>query len=197
MDAFARYMGTFGNGFSIAHGSLQLVQDKVSIGEYRMFSRKMSSFPTTFSNILGIGVDLVDVRRIERAMIRHPISFVRRIFTDQEQDYAESKKRPCLSYAKRFAAKEAFAKATGLGIGSSLGWRDVEVVSLSKGAPQLRLSHRCQQALNLRWNQRVQGFVSLSDEFPYAQAFVMLVGLSNNLSDHHQAKAGTQDSSCP
>ena len=200
MDAYARYMGTFGNGFSIAHGSLQLAQDKVSIWEYRMFSRKMSFFPGTFSYILGIGVDLVDVRRIERAMIRHPISFVRRIFTDQEQDYAESKTRPYLSYAKRFAAKEAFVKATGLGIGSALGWRDVEIVSLSKGAPQLRMSNRCEQALNLRWNQPVQSFVSLSDEFPYAQAFVMLVGLSNtNLSNHTQDKAvqGEQDSSCP
>ncbi len=170
-----------------------------------MFSRKMSSFPTTFSNILGIGVDLVDVRRIERAMIRHPISFVRRIFTDQEQDYAESKTRPYLSYAKRFAAKEAFAKATGLGIGSVLGWRDVEVVSLSKGAPQLRMSDGCEQALKKLWNQPVQGFVSLSDEFPYAQAFVMLVGLSNHnlcnntLVDPKQDRAvqGMQDSTCP
>jgi len=159
----------------------------------------MSSFPTTFSNILGIGVDLVDVRRIERAMIRHPISFVRRIFTDQEQDYAQSKTRPYLSYAKRFAAKEAFAKATGLGMGSALGWRDVEVVTLSKGAPQLRMSEGCEQTLQRVWKQPVQGFVSLSDEFPYAQAFVMLVGLSNHtlyknhFFDHTQAKAENQD----
>jgi holo-[acyl-carrier protein] synthase len=160
-----------------------------------MFSRKMSPFLTTFSNILGIGVDLVDVRRIERAMMRHPISFVRRIFTEQEQHDAESKTRPYVFYAKRFAAKEAFAKATGLGIGSALGWRDVEIISLPNGAPQLRMSDGCQKALTMRWNQPVQGFVSLSDELPYAQAFVMLAGFSH----HNKATAGQdrQDSPCP
>ena len=142
-----------------------------------MFSRKMSLFPTAFSNILGIGVDLVDVRRIERALIRYPNSFVRRIFTHQEQAQAEGKKKPYLSYAKRFAAKEAFAKATGLGIGSTVGWRDVEIVSLPRGQPNLILSHRCENALKTLWNQPFQGLVSLSDEFPYAQAFVMIVGL--------------------
>jgi holo-[acyl-carrier protein] synthase len=199
VDAYTRYTGTLGNGFSIAHRSLQLVQDKVSIGKYHIFSRKMSPFLTTFSNILGIGIDLVDVRRIERAMIRYPNAFVRRIFTDQERDYSQRNRRPYLSYAKRFAAKEAFAKATGLGIGSAVGWRDVEILSLTTGQPHLQMSDRCQQALNALWNQPIQGFVSLSDEFPYAQAFVVLVGLSshnlykNNLFDHRPVKAGNQD----
>lgn len=144
--------------------------------EYLIFSRKMSLPSAIFSSILGIGVDLVDSRRIEKALLRHPNCFVRRIFTDQERTHADAQKKPVLSYAKRFAAKEAFAKAAGLGIGRVIGWKDVETVSQPSGQPTLIVSTRCQMALTNLWQQNFSTMVSLSDEPPYAQAFVVIVG---------------------
>ena len=153
----------------------------------------MSFFSTAFSGILGIGVDLVDARRIQGVLLRHPRSFVQRVFTDQEQAYAETKKTPYLSYAKRFAAKEAFAKATGLGIGRALGWKDIEIVSLPSGQPSFALSHRCQNRLRALWDQPVQGLLSLTDEFPYAQAFVILVRAPHQ-DTRPNLMAGAEDS---
>lgn len=136
----------------------------------------MSLFSTAFSSILGIGVDLVDSRRLEKVWLRYPLAFPQRIFTAQERAYAQAQKTPLLCYAKRFAAKEAFAKATGLGIGPIIGWQDVEVVSQPGGQPSLRLSPRCQRTLEDRWGRSLCAMVSLSDEAPYAQALVILLG---------------------
>jgi holo-[acyl-carrier protein] synthase len=136
---------------------------------------KMHSVSTTAGEILGIGVDLVDGRRIEKALLRHPTRFALRVFTEQERAYASAQNIPMLSYAKRFAAKEAFAKATGLGIGKMLGWKDIELVSQPGGQPTIDISHRCVQILQDLWQGSFRTMVSLSDESPYAQAFVVIV----------------------
>lgn len=128
--------------------------------------------------ILGIGSDLVDIRRIEKTLARFGERFEKRVFTDIEIAKANSRlggggKAAIL--AKRFAAKEACAKALGLGM-RGIGWREMEVVNLPSGKPTLRLSGRCAQCL-----QRLtpKGFaaqidLSMTDDHPLAQAFVVI-----------------------
>ena len=82
---------------------------------------KMPNLSKYLDGIFGVGVDLVDSRRIERALHLYPNRFAQRIFTSQEIVYCQAQKTPALAYAKRFAAKEAFAKAAGLGIGALTG----------------------------------------------------------------------------
>jgi len=147
----------------------------------------MSLFSKAFANILGIGIDLVDSRRIQRALLRYPHAFAERIFTEQETAYANAANKPALSYAKRFAAKEAFAKATGLGIGGVIGWKDVEVVSQKTGQPCIVLSSSCYEALKIRWGQSFRTLVSLSDESPYAQAFVVITTMTESDVDAFSA----------
>jgi holo-[acyl-carrier protein] synthase len=91
-------------------------------------------------HIHGTGIDVVEVERISAAISRHGEPFLARIFTSGERAYCESRKNPAPHYAARFAAKEAAAKALGTGIGKHAGLHDLEVVTNSAGAPQLRLS---------------------------------------------------------
>jgi holo-[acyl-carrier protein] synthase len=136
----------------------------------------MSFFPTSLAlcEILGIGVDMTDSRRIQGALSRYGARFEARIFTPQERIHAHKQKNPTLFYAKRFAAKEAFAKATTWGIGERLGWQDIDVVSGPRGEPAIILSPQCEQGLMAHWNAPFRTFLSLSDERPYAQAFVVI-----------------------
>ena len=90
--------------------------------------------------ILGIGTDLVDIRRIEQTIARHGERFINRIFTDVERARAERKANRMETYAKRFAAKEACAKALGTGFRQGVFFRDMGVVNLPSGKPTLRLS---------------------------------------------------------
>ncbi len=90
--------------------------------------------------MIGIGADVVDVERFRRSMQRTP-GLVERLFTKDEQDYAERRSDPTERYAARFAAKEAAMKAMGVGIGA-FPWRDVEVVRADSGAPSLALHRR-------------------------------------------------------
>ena len=87
--------------------------------------------------ILGLGMDLVEVSRIEGVLQRQGEAFLRRVFTPLERAYCETKARPAPFFAARFAAKEAAAKAFGTGIGEHIGWLDIEVVHESSGAPLL------------------------------------------------------------
>jgi holo-[acyl-carrier protein] synthase len=128
----------------------------------------------SFCEILGIGVDLVDSRRIAGALAKYGSRFETRIFTPQERLQAEQQQNPVLFYAKRFAAKEAFVKATTLGIGKSISWQDINVVSGPRGAPEISLSQRCEHVLLAQWHTPFCIKVSLSDEKPYAQAFVVI-----------------------
>ncbi len=127
--------------------------------------------------ILGIGSDLIDIRRIERALARHGARFVARLYTAEEQARAE--RRPAqraASYAKRFAAKEACAKALGTGIRRGVYWRDMGVVNLRSGQPGMVLTNGAAARLAeiLPQGYRAIVHVSLTDDFPLAQAFVVI-----------------------
>ena len=90
--------------------------------------------------IVGIGTDLVDIRRIERTIARHGDRFLDRIFTATERRLAERRANPAATYAKRFAAKEACAKALGTGFRNGVFFRDLGVVNLPSGRPTIELS---------------------------------------------------------
>ena len=126
--------------------------------------------------IVGLGLDLARVERIGRAWQRHGERFLERCFTDYERDLCLSRPDPASSLALRFAAKEAFSKAAGLGMFGlgkrGLGWREIEVVHDPRGKPELVLHGRARQ-----WaddNQISGAFVSLTDEGDYAAAVVVL-----------------------
>ena len=125
--------------------------------------------------IVGIGVDLCDGRRIERSMERFGAKFLDRIFTENEQTHARAAAKPAMSYAKRFAAKEAVAKALGTGVRGFL-FVDIEVVSGHLGKPEVLLHGGAQEVLRgkLHAGQRAHIHLSLSDEVPYATAYAVI-----------------------
>ncbi len=91
--------------------------------------------------VLGTGIDIIEVARIQRAISRHGERFLNRIFTPREQAYCNKfSKNQCARYAGRFAAKEAVSKALGCGLGALISWLDIEVHSLPSGQPELILS---------------------------------------------------------
>lgn len=126
--------------------------------------------------ILGIGTDLVDERRIQRSIERFGDRFLDRIFTDAERAEASTRGSASLYFAKRFAAKEAVYKAlTGAGV-AGMGWKDAEITNTDRGAPRVSLSGRCKTALERLtpegYNPAIN--LSLSDEPPFAMAFVVI-----------------------
>jgi holo-[acyl-carrier protein] synthase len=126
--------------------------------------------------ILGIGSDIVDVRRIARAIDRHGDRFLERIFTDTERAKAERRARRMETYAKRFAAKEACAKALGTGLRAGVFWRDMGVVNLPSGRPTMKLTGGALARLEAMIPEghvaRID--VTITDEGPMAQAFVII-----------------------
>ena len=98
--------------------------------------------------ILGVGSDLIDVRRIERTIERHGERFLARIFTAAERVKADGRARRAETYAKRFAAKEACAKALGTGLRAGVFWRDMGVVNLPSGRPTMTLTGGALARLN-------------------------------------------------
>ncbi len=126
--------------------------------------------------IIGIGSDLVDVRRIERTLARHGERFVSRIFTPVEQATAERRVRRSETYAKRFAAKEACAKALGTGLRAGVFWRDMGVVNLPSGRPTMKLTGGALMRLQSITPQGCEARIDLTitDEGPIAQAFVVI-----------------------
>ena len=134
--------------------------------------------------ILGIGSDLVDIRRIEKSLERHSERFIARIFTDVEQARAEGRGGRIASYAKRFAAKEACAKALGCGIAQGVFWRDMGVVNLPDGKPTMQLTGGAAVRLAgmLPRGHRPVIHLTITDEFPMAQAFVIIEALPAELS---------------
>ena len=126
--------------------------------------------------ILGIGSDLCDIRRIEKVIVRHGDRFINRVFTDVERSRAERKAGRIETYAKRFAAKEACSKALGTGFRRGVFFRDLGVVNLPSGCPTMKLTGGALRQLK---GITPQGFearidVSLTDEYPLAQAFVVI-----------------------
>jgi len=126
--------------------------------------------------ILGIGSDLSDIRRIQNSLERFGERFVQRVFTEVERTRSERKGDRAASYAKRFAAKEACAKALGTGIRRGVFWRDMGVVNLPSGQPTMRLTGGAAKRLEEIVPVGMDAFihVSLTDDHPYAQAFVVI-----------------------
>lgn len=130
--------------------------------------------------IIGIGSDLIDIRRIEKVIERHGERFLDRIFTDVERAKAErrakSHKMVVATYAKRFAAKEACSKALGTGIRQGVWWRDMGVVNLPGGRPTMNLTGGARARLDALVPAGFEARIDLSitDDWPLAQAFVVI-----------------------
>jgi holo-[acyl-carrier protein] synthase len=126
--------------------------------------------------IIGFGSDLCDMRRIAHGLDRYGERFVAKLFTQTERGRCDGRASPAACYAKRFAAKEACAKALGLGVGAKVGWLDMSVVNLDTGAPTLALSGgaaaRLAEITPKGMTARVH--LTLTDEEPYAQAMVLI-----------------------
>ena len=126
--------------------------------------------------IVGIGSDLCDIRRIDKSLERFGERFTNRIYTDIERARSERKTDRAASYAKRFAAKEACAKALGTGIRRGVFWRDMGVANLRSGAPTMALTGGAAQRLAELTPAGMKAVIhlSLTDDHPYAQAFVII-----------------------
>ena len=126
--------------------------------------------------IIGIGSDLIDIRRIEKSLERYGERFMCRIFTDVERAKSDRRRERAASYAKRFAAKEACAKALGTGMARGVFWRDMGVVNLPGGKPTMKLTggaaERLAQMMPPRHRPAIH--LTITDDFPLAQAFVVI-----------------------
>lgn len=135
--------------------------------------------------ILGIGNDIIDIRRIEHTIERYGERFLNRIFTDAERSRSDGKAGRAASYAKRFAAKEACAKALGTGLRNGVFWKDMGVVNLRTGRPTMVLTGGAAKQLERitppGWEARVD--LSLTDDFPHAQAIVVISGVAANTAE--------------
>jgi holo-[acyl-carrier protein] synthase len=129
--------------------------------------------------IIGLGSDLMDIRRIEKSLERFGDRFVERIFTDIERKKSDGRKERAASYAKRFAAKEACVKALGTGISRGVYWRDVGVVNLPSGKPTMQLTNGAAIMLDKLTpaGHEIIIHITITDDFPLAQAFVILEAL--------------------
>jgi holo-[acyl-carrier protein] synthase len=129
--------------------------------------------------ILGIGNDIIDIRRIEKTIEKHGQRFIDRIFTEVEKEKSERRAERVPSYAKRFAAKEACSKALGTGLSNSVFWRDMGVVNLPSGKPTLHLTNgaAAQLARMVPEGKRAVVHLTMTDEYPYAQAIVIIEAL--------------------
>lgn len=132
--------------------------------------------------ILGLGNDVIDIRRIERTLERFGARFVDRIFTDEEQRKSDRRAKRAASYAKRFAAKEACSKALGTGFRSGVYWRDLGVVNLPSGRPTMRLTggaaRRLEEITPEGMTARID--LTITDDDPTAQAVVLISAVPND-----------------
>ena len=126
--------------------------------------------------ILGIGSDIIDIRRVERTLERFGRRFTDRIFTEIEQKKSDRRANRAASYAKRFAAKEACSKALGTGLRAGVFWRDLGVVNLPSGKPTLVLTGGAARRLAeiTPPGMRAQIDLTITDDFPQAQAIVII-----------------------
>lgn len=135
--------------------------------------------------IIGIGVDLCDIRRIEKVVIYHQERFIHRIFTATEIGKAEKQnmKLRLGTYAKRWAAKEAFVKALGTGFTNEVYYKDIEVVNNEYGKPGLKLYNGALHYLEnlIDKNKKANILLTMTDEYPYAFAQVMIETLPTSV----------------
>ena len=129
--------------------------------------------------ILGIGSDLIDIRRVERTIERFGDRFLDRVFTATERARSERRAERVASYAKRFAAKEACSKALGTGFRQGVFWRDLGVVNLASGRPTMQLTGGALAQLDRLTPPGMQAEIALTltDEPPLAQAFVIITAV--------------------
>jgi holo-[acyl-carrier protein] synthase len=135
--------------------------------------------------ILGLGNDIIDIRRVERTIERYGDRFLSRVFTDIERRKSDGRAGRAASYAKRFAAKEACAKALGTGFRQGVFWRDMGVVNLSSGRPTLELTGGALQALIdlTPEGHAVRIDLTITDDFPMAQAIVIISAIRVPMRD--------------
>ena len=129
--------------------------------------------------ILGLGNDMIDIRRIEATIARFGDRFLDRVFTPIERAKSDPRASRAASYAKRFAAKEACAKALGTGLREGVHWRDMGVINLPGGRPTLALTGGALERLAAMTPQGLEPRIdlTLSDDFPWAQAIVIITGI--------------------
>ena len=126
--------------------------------------------------IIGLGSDLCNIERIERSLERHGERFTARLFTNVEREKSDRRAARAASYAKRFAAKEACAKALGTGLSRGVFWRDMGVVNQRGGKPTMALTGRAKVRLDALVPEGHEAVVHLTitDDHPWAQAFVVI-----------------------
>ena len=130
--------------------------------------------------ILGIGTDLVNIKRIRKVLNRFGDRFEKRVFSELEIERSRRKFDPSSSYAKRWAAKEACSKALGIGLRMGISWKEMHIVNLKSGKPELIIEGKAKyflekmtpRGLNTKIN------VSLTDDYPWAKAIVIIEGLA-------------------
>ena len=129
--------------------------------------------------IIGIGSDLIDIRRVEKSLERFGARFTDRCFTEIERAKSDGRKNRAASYAKRFAAKEACSKALGTGLAQGVFWKDMGVVNLPGGKPTMRLTGGALERLRqlLPEGHEAHIHVTITDDFPLVQAFVIIEAL--------------------
>ena len=130
--------------------------------------------------ILGIGTDFVNIERIRKVLDRFGERFEKRVFSDQEIQRSRRKFDSSSSYAKRWAAKEACSKALGIGLRMGISWKEMHIVNLTSGKPELIIEGKAKDYLLA---MTPKGYipkinVSLTDDFPWAQATVIIEGIS-------------------
>ncbi len=126
--------------------------------------------------IIGLGNDIIDIRRIEKTIERYGERFLSRIFTETERQKSDRRRLRAASYAKRFAAKEACAKALGTGFSRGVFWQDMGVVNLPSGRPTLALTGGAARVLQqlMPEGHEAQIDLTITDDFPTAQAIVII-----------------------
>jgi holo-[acyl-carrier protein] synthase len=129
--------------------------------------------------IVGIGSDLIDIRRVEKTLERFGERFTARCFTEIERKKSDGRKNRAASYAKRFAAKEACSKALGTGLSMGVAWREMGVVNLPSGKPTMTLTGGAETRLHslVPTGHKPVIHVTITDDFPLAQAFVIIEAL--------------------
>lgn len=135
--------------------------------------------PSETAVIIGLGSDIIDIRRIESTISRFGDRFLKRVFTDIERQKSDRRHQRAASYAKRFAAKEACSKALGTGLRRGVFWRDMGVENLASGRPTIILTGGAAMQLDritpAGYAARID--VTLTDDFPQAQAIVIISGI--------------------
>ena len=124
-------------------------------------------------NVIGVGIDQIEVKRIQESLDRHGDHFLSKIFTLREQEYCLDKASPSPHYAARFAAKEAVSKALGTGFGKEFGWLDAEILNGEAGEPQMKFSPKAKELLSQKGASRA--LVSLTHLESIASSIVLLL----------------------